>query len=97
MWSSDIWSVRSGRPGLRTSDGKSDFAVLAYNSRLRRVSTFLSSYLESTQNLGSIGCLVDLSDFCVLSYGSVSDFRLEAEQSPTVMTKDSPQKSETEP
>ena len=82
---SDIGSVRSGRHGVPTSDAEGDFTVWIYNSRLRGVSTFLSSYSESTQNLGSIGYLMDLSDFRVLSYGSVSDFRLEAEQSPTVL------------
>ena len=89
--------IGSGRPALRTSDAKSDFAAFAYNSQLRGVSTFLSSYSESTQSFGSIGHLADLSDFRVLSYGQVSDFRLEAEQSPTVLVKDSPRKSETEP
>ena len=97
MPSSDIGSVRSDRHGVPTSDGETDVTVWAYNSRLRGASTFLSSYSESTQNLGSIGYLVDLSDFCVLSYGSVSDFRLETDQSPTVWTKDSPRKSKTEP
>ena len=29
--SSDVGSVRSGRPGLRTYDAKSDFAAAAYN------------------------------------------------------------------
>ena len=43
---------------------------------LREVSTFLSSDLESTQNLGSIEYLVDLSDVRVPSDGSVSGFRL---------------------
>ena len=97
MPSSDIGSVRSGRHGVPTSDAETDFTVWAYNSRFWGASTFLSSYSESTQNLGSIGYLVDLSDFRVLSYYSVSDFRLETEQSPTVWTKDSPRKSETEP
>ena len=32
--------------------------------------------------------LVDLSDFCVRSHGSVSDFRLKTEQSPIVLTQD---------
>ena len=69
--------IGSGRHGVPTSDDEPYFSTWGYNSRLRRVSTFLSSYSESTQNLGSIGYLVDLSDFRALSYGSVSDFRGE--------------------
>ena len=37
---SEIGSVRSGRPGPRTNDAKSDFAALAYNSRLGGVCSF---------------------------------------------------------
>ena len=48
----------------------------------------MSSYSESTQILGSIG-------YCVPSYGSVSDFRLETEQSAMSLTGYSPRKSET--
>ena len=70
----------SGRVGLRTYEAMSDFGVLPYNSRLRGVVTFLSSVSESAQNLGSIGCSSDLSDFCVPSYGSVLDFRFKAGQ-----------------
>ena len=62
--SSDIASGRSGRPRPRTSDPKSNLAVLAYNYRLCRVSTFLSTYSESTQNLSSTGYMMDLSDSC---------------------------------
>ena len=76
--SSDIGSVRSGRHGFPTSDPEPDFTTWGYNSRLRRASTFLSSDSESTQNLGSIGYLVHLSDFRVPSYGSVSGFRGES-------------------
>ena len=38
---------------------------------------------------------MDLSDFRVPSYGAVSDFRLETEQSPMDLTVDSPRKSDT--
>ena len=38
--------------GLRTYEAKSDFSALAYNSRLREDSTFLSSDPELTQSLG---------------------------------------------
>ena len=41
MLSSDTWSVRSGRAGLRTYEAKSDF-------------TALSSDLEFTQHVGSM-------------------------------------------
>ena len=56
------------------------------------VSIFLSSDSESTQNRGSVGYLVDLSDFIVPSYGSGSDVRPdhETEHSPS-------RKSETDP
>ena len=59
--SSDIESVRPGRPRLRTYEAKSDFATLTYNSRLREVITFLSSYLHciNTQTLGFIGHFSD--------------------------------------
>ena len=66
----DIGSVWSVGPGLRTS-------ALTYNSRSREVNTFLSSDSDSTQNLASIGYLVDFSDSRVPSYGSVSGLRLE--------------------
>ena len=69
--SSNTGLVRSGRPGLRTSDVKSDFAALAHNSQLRRVNTFPSSESESTQDLGSSGFLADLLDFRMSSYGSL--------------------------
>ena len=72
--SSDIRSVRSGRPALRTYDAKFDFAALAYKSRLQGVSTFLSLDSESTQNLGFTGYLVDRSDFHVSIYGSFRTF-----------------------
>ena len=96
MPSSDFGSVRSCRPRPRTSEVKSFSAALVYNSRLRGVSTFLSSDSESTQNLGSIGNLMDLSDVRVPSYGSVSDFRLEIDQIPMGLTACSPRKSKTE-
>ena len=60
--SSEIGSVRSGRLGLRTYETKSDVAALAYFSRLRGDITFLSSYSESTQSLGSAGYSVDITD-----------------------------------
>ena len=78
---SDIGLVRSGRPGLRIYDAKSDFAVRAHNLRLQGAGTYLSS-----DSLGLIGCLTDLSDVCMSSYGSVSDgfdqkFTWESERS----------------
>ena len=76
--------VGSGRPGLRTYDAKSDFAALDS---------------ESTRSLGSTGYLSDLSDFGVLSYGSVSDFglkRSKIEQSLVDLTGDPLRESETE-
>ena len=69
-----IWfpgSVRCGRPTLRTSNGESDSTTLAYNSRLRAISTFLSSDSESTPKLVSLGYLMDLS-YVELRF--VSDF-----------------------
>ena len=75
MPSLEIGSVRSGWPGLRTYEAKSDFAASVYNSRLRRVSTLLSSDSESTETLGSTGYSVDLSDFLMPSYVSVSDLQ----------------------
>ena len=65
---------RVGILGLRTYEAKADVAALDYNSRLRGDSTFLSSYSESTQNLGSRRYFLYLSDVCVPSCGSVSDF-----------------------
>ena len=95
--SSDIGSVRSGRHGVPTSDAETDFTVWAYNSQLRGAGTFLSSYSESTQNLGSTGYLVHLSDFRVRSYGSVSDFRGESPAKPIGLCSGSSRKSETTP
>ena len=79
FWGQNFGRVRvsGGRPGLRTSDAEFDFAALAYNSRLRAVSTFLSPDSESTQNVGCTGYFMDLSDFPVQCNGSVSSFRLE--------------------
>ena len=74
MPGSDIGSVRSCRAGRRTYDAKSDFAILAYNPRMRGVSTFWSSDSESKQTFGSIGYLSDLLDSHVPSDRSVSDF-----------------------
>ena len=82
MPSSDIGSVRSDQAGLRAYEAKSELSALAYNSRLRGVVTFLSSDSESTQNMESIGYLSDPLDFCVPSYGSVSEFWLKTEKSP---------------
>ena len=55
----------------------SEFSASTYNSRLRRVSTFLSSDSDSTQNCVYVNNLADRSDFRVQSCGSVWDFRLE--------------------
>ena len=54
----------------------------ADNSRFRRDNTALSADSEFTQTLGPGEYFLDCSDFRVLSYGSVSDFRLQPEQSP---------------
>ena len=76
----------------------SDFAALAYrSSRFRGVGTLLSSHSESMRSLGSAGCLSDLSDFCVSSYGSASAIRLETEQSPMDSTEDPPCEPKNEP
>ena len=56
----DIGLVRSVRVGLQTHEAKYDVAALAYNSRLRGDITFVSSYSDYTQNLGYIGCFVNL-------------------------------------
>ena len=55
------------RPGLRTSTVKSDFVALTKLAIVGGVSTLLSSDSESTQELGSIGHLLDLLDFRVPS------------------------------
>ena len=95
--SSDIGSVRSDRHGVPTSDAELYFTTWGYNSRLRRASTFLNSDSESTQNLGSICYSVHLSDFCVPSYGSVSDFRGESLLKAVGLCSVSSRKSETDP
>ena len=80
---SDIESVWLGRHGLRTNEKKCAFAALADTTRSRGVITFLSSYIESTPNLGSIGYLsnIDLK-------------RSKTEPSSMGLTADSSQKSE---
>ena len=77
MLSSDIGSVWRARPGLRTSDDKSDFAALTYNSRLRGAAHILAQIQNMHKIWGLWVIFVDLSEFCVRSYGSVSDFRHE--------------------
>ena len=63
---------------IRTSDFRRQVRFYRFHSsRLRSDSTFLSSDSESTQTLGSIRYLVDLLDFRMPRYGSVSDFRLK--------------------
>ena len=63
---SDVESASSGRPGLQTYDTNSDFV---FDSRLRWVSTFLSSDSKYTQHFGSRGYVVDLSGrHCTLSF-----------------------------
>ena len=74
--SSDIGSIRWHRLGLRTSDIKSNFAVLDYNSQLLEVSTFQSSDSESTQNIWH---LMKLMVFCVSSESSVKAIGLQDE------------------
>ena len=69
--SSDIGSVRAGRPGIQTSDGKTNFAAPAYNSRFRRVNTFLSSYSEYMQTLGSVWYFSYVLNFLVSRFHSV--------------------------
>ena len=61
--SSDNESVRSDRLGLRTSVAKSDFATRRTARDCGKLEHFSSSNSELTQNLGSTGYLVDLSDF----------------------------------
>ena len=97
MPSSDIGSVRSDRHGVPTSDGETNVTVWASNSGFRRDIIFLMADSESTQNLGSIWHLMELSDFCVSSYGSVSDFRGESLVQTAGLCYVSSRKSETEP
>ena len=52
--SSDAGSVRFGGHGVRSCDDNSDFAAVAYDSRLQGVYTFLTSDSESTQKLVSM-------------------------------------------
>ena len=59
--SSEIGSIRSVWPRLRTSDDKFHFHAQDDNSRLREVSAFLSLNSESAHDLRSKRCLVDLS------------------------------------
>ena len=93
----DIGSVRSDRHGVPNSDGETGVIVWASNSRFRRYIIFLKTDSESTQNLGSIVHLMKLSDFCVSSYGSVSDFRGESLVQTVGLCSVSSRKSETEP
>ena len=69
-------------------DVKSNLGALAYNSQLLQASTLLILNSGHTQNAGSIGYLMEFSEFCVPSNCSDSGFRLENEQSPMGLTKD---------
>ena len=75
MLSSKIGSVLPDRYGLRTYDAKSDVVALAYISRLQGGRTLLNYDSESTQKFGCIEYWSEISDFRLLNYGSVTDFR----------------------
>ena len=97
--SSFIGLVRSGRPGLRTSDINSDFVVLSYSSRLWVHSIFLS--LDSQIPEVTLGINSKIRIHRVFSglfghpYAELGLCCGILAQSPMGFTGDSPRKSET--